>query len=152
VTRNVHFGGRAAESKQTGMTVAVLARAAGTTPDTVRYYERLGLLPEPPRSGAGYRRYGADAVDRLRFIQGTQRLGLRLSDIGELLRVRDSGVCPCGTAVTPLRKRMDEVRSDIERLTGLLDDLERMVRQLPSQECPNPEPGVWKPLSIAAAN
>src|SRR5215469_13405515 len=83
---------------QTGMTVAALARAAGSTPDTVRYYERLGLLPEPPRSRAGYRSYGTDAVDRLRFIQGTQRLGLRLSDIGDLLSIRDTGTCPCGDA------------------------------------------------------
>lgn len=138
-------GGSPARLGQVGMTVAGLARAAGSTPDTVRYYERLGLLPEPPRTGAGYRRYGLEAVDRLKFIQGTQRLGLRLSDIAELLRVRDSGVCPCGDAVTPLLKRMDEIRSDIERLTTLLDDLEHMVEQLPSQECPNPEPGVWKP-------
>ncbi|HEY0168772.1 MAG TPA: heavy metal-responsive transcriptional regulator [Jatrophihabitans sp.] len=130
---------------QNSMTVAVLARAAGSTPDTVRYYERLGLLPEPPRSGTGYRRYGPDAVDRLKFIQGTQRLGLRLSDIAELLSIRDTGTCPCGDAVTVLHKRMDEVRSDIQRLTSLLQDLQHMVDQLPSQDCPNPEPGVWKP-------
>jgi len=146
VNWDVHSnGGGTGRLEQAGMTVAALARVAGSTPDTVRYYERLGLLPEPPRTRAGYRRYGVEAVDRLKFIQGTQRLGLRLSDIADLLRVRDSGACPCGDAVAPLRKRMDEVRSDIERLTTLLDDLERMVDQLPSQECPNPEPGVWKP-------
>lgn len=146
MNRDLHFSGMAGrQPTQAALTVAGLARIVGCSPDTVRYYERLGLLPEPPRTGAGYRRYDTDAIDRLRFIQGTQRLGLRLSDIAELLRVRDSGTCPCSDAVAPLRKRMDEVRSDIERLSALLDDLEHMVTQLPSQECPNPEPGVWKP-------
>ncbi len=133
------------------MSVAVLARLADTTPDTIRYYERLGLLPEPPRNRAGYRRYGSDAVDRMRFIQGTQRLGLRLSDIADLLSIRDTGTCPCGDAAVVLRKRMDEVRTEIERLSALFGELETMVEHLPSQDCPDPAPGVWKPLTAESA-
>ncbi|HEV8173626.1 MAG TPA: MerR family transcriptional regulator, partial [Actinoplanes sp.] len=81
-----------------GMRVSELAAAAGVAADTIRYYERAGLLPAPPRTASGYRAYDEDAVDRLRFIQGAQRLGLRLRDIADLLAVRDTGVCPCEPA------------------------------------------------------
>jgi DNA-binding transcriptional MerR regulator len=72
--------------------------AGGVTTDTARYYERAGLLPPPRRTPAGYRAYDVDAVDRLRFIQGAQRLGLRLRDVVDLLAVRDTGACPCEPA------------------------------------------------------
>lgn len=136
---------------QQGMSVAVLARHAGTTSDTIRYYERLGLLPKAPRNNSGYRRYGSDAIDRMKFIQGTQRLGLSLSDIADLLSIRDTGTCPCGDAAVVLRKRMDEVRTEIERLSTLYGQLEQMVEHLPSQECPDPSPGVWKPQAAQTA-
>ncbi|MET8059231.1 heavy metal-responsive transcriptional regulator [Streptomyces microflavus] len=136
---------------QPDMSVAALARQAGTTPDTIRYYERLGLLPKAPRNGSGYRRYGMDAVDRMKFIQGTQRLGLSLSDIGDLLSIRDTGTCPCGDAAVVLRKRMDEVRSEVHHLTTLFGELAAMVEHLPSQECPDPTPGVWKPQTAVSS-
>ncbi|HEV7709630.1 MAG TPA: MerR family DNA-binding transcriptional regulator, partial [Asanoa sp.] len=65
------------------MRVAELAQVAGVSADTVRYYERVGLLRPPPRTKSGYRAYDASAADQVR--QGGQRLGLRLRDIGELL-------------------------------------------------------------------
>ncbi|MBY8864502.1 MerR family transcriptional regulator [Streptomyces sennicomposti] len=136
---------------QQGLSVAALARIAGTTTDTIRYYERLGLLPKAPRNGAGYRRYGTDAIDRMKFIQGTQRLGLRLSDIADLLSIRDTGACPCGDAAVVLRKRMDEVHTEVERLSALYGELAKMVEQLPSQQCPDPAPGVWKPQPAESA-
>src|SRR4029453_262512 len=58
------------------------------------YYERVGLLPPPARSAAGYRLYDQDAVARLRLIKGAQGAGLRLREIGELLQVADQGLCP----------------------------------------------------------
>jgi DNA-binding transcriptional MerR regulator len=70
------------------MTVAGLARRVGVRPDTVRYYERVGLLPAPPRTAGDHRRYDDGAVDLMRFIQGVQRLGLRLADIRELVEMR----------------------------------------------------------------
>ncbi len=126
------------------MTVAVLARRTGVSTDSVRYYERLGLLPEPPRTASGYRRFNEDAVDRLHFIQGAQRLGLRLREIADLLMVRDTGQCPCGDAAVLLRDRMDEVDTEIARLSQLREQLAEMVVRLPSADCPNPEPGVWR--------
>lgn len=87
-----------------GLTVAALAREAQVTPDTVRYYERIGLLPPPTRNESGYRQFPAEAIDRLLFIQGSQRFGLRLREIKELLAVRDTGRCPCEPAEGLLRR------------------------------------------------
>lgn len=67
------------------MRIGELANVVGLSPDTIRYYERVDLLPPPARTPSGYRIYSTQAVDRLRFIQGAQRLGLKLDDIRDLL-------------------------------------------------------------------
>jgi len=67
------------------LSVGQLAARAGVRADTIRYYERAGLLPEPHRTDGDHRRYGAADLDRLLFIRGAQRLGLRLAEIRELL-------------------------------------------------------------------
>ncbi len=128
-----------------GLRVAELAAAVGVRPDTIRYYERAGLLPAPERTAAGYRSYDAGAVDRLRFIQGAQRLGLRLADIRDLLAVRDTGTCPCEPAETLLRRRLAEVDAEIDRLVALRTEMRAMADALPSAECPPPSPGTWCP-------
>ncbi|MFW3171764.1 heavy metal-responsive transcriptional regulator [Geodermatophilus sp. CPCC 206100] len=128
-----------------GMRVAELARAVGVRPDTVRYYERAGLLPAPARTATGYRAYDDGAVDRLRFIQGAQRLGLRLADIRSLLAVRDTGTCPCEPAETLLRRRMAEVDAEIARLAALRAEMATMAEALPAADCPPPSPGTWCP-------
>lgn len=125
--------------------VAELAEAVGVRPDTIRYYERAGLLPPPARTAAGYRLYDAQAVDRLRFIQGAQRLGLRLRDIAELLTVRDTGVCPCEPAEELLRRRLAELDAEVARLAALREQMVAMVEALPSRACLPPEPGTWCP-------
>ncbi|MGE5827285.1 MAG: heavy metal-responsive transcriptional regulator [Micromonosporaceae bacterium] len=129
-----------------GLRVGELAAVAGVAPDTVRYYERAGLLPPPRRTPAGYRVYDAGAVDRMRFIQGAQRLGLRLRDIANLLAVRDTGVCPCEPAEELLRRRLVELDAEMARLAALRAEMVAMINALPSAECPPPAPGVsWCP-------
>jgi DNA-binding transcriptional MerR regulator len=125
--------------------VAELAAAVGVRPDTIRYYERAGLLPPPGRTAAGYRQYEPAAVDRLRFIQGAQRLGLRLADIRVLLAVRDTGTCPCEPAEELLRRRLAEVDAEIARLTALRAEMAAMAEALPTADCPPPSPGTWCP-------
>src|SRR5271170_8016464 len=90
------------------LTVGQLAARAGVTADTIRYYERAGLLPEPSRTDGDHRRYGAADLDRLLFIRGAQRLGLRLAEIRDLLAVRDTGVCACEPAEGLLRGHVAE--------------------------------------------
>ena len=127
------------------LSVGQLAARGGVRTDTIRYYERAGLLPEPSRTDGDHRRYGAADVDRLLFIRGAQRLGLRLSEIRELLLLRESGDCPCGPAETLLREHIDEIDREIARLARLRSELAEMVTGLssPSEPCPDPVPGTW---------
>jgi DNA-binding transcriptional MerR regulator len=118
------------------LTVSALADQVGLSADTVRYYERVGLLPEPARSAAGYRLYDQDAVGRLRLIKGAQRAGLRLREIGELLQVADRGLCPCGHTETLLRQRLAEVRAELDRLRALETELTRLLVHDPDPACP----------------
>ena len=127
------------------MRVGELAKTVGLTPDTVRYYERAGLLPPPARTPAGYRAYDTDAVDRLRFIQGSQRLGLRLQNIADLLAIRDTGACPCEPAEQLLRRRLAELDAEMARLAQLRAQIVAMVDALPTAQCPPLTPGTWCP-------
>ena len=128
-----------------GLRVAELAAAVGLAPDTIRYYERAGLLPAPPRMPSGYRAYDVSAVDRLQFIQGAQRLGLRLRDIKDLLSIRDTGTCPCEPAEELLRRRLAELDAEMGRLAALRAQMVTMIDTLPSTDCPPPTPGTWCP-------
>lgn len=111
------------------LTVSALAGRVGLSPDAVRYYERLGLLPTPPRSRAGYRIYDPAAIDRLHLIKGAQRVGLRLREIGELLDVVDRGQCPCGHTQALLVQRLAEVDAELDRLGALRATLARLLAQ-----------------------
>lgn len=101
------------------MTISELATRAGLTPDTLRYYQKIGLLPPPKRSQAGYRLFEDESLDRLNFIKSAQRVGLKLADIGQLLEVMDNGLCPCGHTERLLHSRLAEVDNEIARLTAL---------------------------------
>lgn len=131
------------------LTVGRLAAAVGVSADTIRYWEREGLFPAPERSPAGYRRYDEDAVDRAQFIRTCQRAGLRLSDIADLLSVRDTGTCPCEPAEQHLERRIGEVTAEIARLEGLRSQLTSMLgaveQAVVSGECGERLPDNWCP-------
>jgi DNA-binding transcriptional MerR regulator len=118
------------------LTVSALASQAGLSADTVRYYERVGLLPPPARSPAGYRQYEEATVERLRLIRAAQTAGLRLRDIGELLQVADHGRCPCGHTETLLRERLAEVEAELARLATLKTELTRLLAPQAEPCCP----------------
>ena len=126
-----------------GLTIAEVAADAGVRRDTLRYYERTGLVPEPPRTTGAHRRYPPETVERLRFIRGAQRLGLSLAEIKILLTVRDTGVCPCEPAEVVLRRHLDGIDAELARLTRLRTEVSGMLDSLP---CPDPvaAPG-WCP-------
>ena len=113
------------------LTVSKLAEEAGTSPDTVRYYERIGLLPETERSASGYRLYGDEAVERLRFIKRAQRFGLRLEAISDLLDIRSRGLCPCGHTRRLLEERVAELDEEMASLVRLRADISEMLDDLP---------------------
>jgi DNA-binding transcriptional MerR regulator len=106
--------------------VSELAQSAGVSADTIRYYERLGLLPEASRTDAGYRQFKEADARRLRFIKDAQRLGLSLTEIGELLNIQDNGACPCGHTKSLLERRLAQVNNEIALLVQLRDELGRL--------------------------
>lgn len=121
-------------------TISQVASEVGVGPDTIRYYERVGLLPSPHRSANGYRSYGAEDVERLRFIRGAQRLGLRLRDIRELLAIRDKGLCPCGHTATLVTQRLTDLDAQILNLKRLRREMARLLESLPSDTVGEDEP------------
>lgn len=108
------------------MRIGEVAQRLGINPKTIRFYESIEVLPEPPRTSSGYRDYGEEHVDRLSFIKSAQRLGLALDDIAEVLRFRDRGERPCDYVVDAIRKELDELdrrMDEMARLRGELEDL-----------------------------
>ena len=87
-------------------------------------------------------------MDRLLFIRGAQRLGLRLAEIRGLLAVRDTGTYPCEPAEGLLRRHVAEIGTEIERLAALRDDLLAMLPAMPEPGCPDPLPGTWCPPGL----
>ena len=113
------------------MRISEVAEEAGVTTDTVRYYERLGLLAATERTPSGYRQFEVDVPRRLRFIKGAQTLGLKLSEIKELLEIQDRGACPCGHTKTLIDRRLEEVDQEIAGL----EELRRELGRLRNLEC-----------------
>lgn len=106
-----------------GLTTGQVARSAQVNVETVRYYERRGLLPEPTRRASGYRNYPPDAVRRIRFIRHAQRLGFSLQEVGELLELRVNPETSCGV----VKQRAEAKGAEIERR---IVDLRRMQQAL----------------------
>lgn len=112
--------------KMKSLTIGRLAREAGVNLETVRYYERRGLLPKPPRSASGYRLFPVEAARRLRFIRRAQELGFSLGEIRELLSLRVSATARS----TDVRKRAEAKIADIDAKLRSLDSMKRTLRNL----------------------
>ena len=115
------------------LTIGHLARAAGVNVETVRYYQRVALIEEPPKPLEGYRHYPPDTVDRLTFIKRAQQLGFRLKEIAELLELGD-GHC------TDVRARAEEKRTHIDQqikdLINLRETLDSLITACQSGNSP----------------
>lgn len=110
------------------LTIGELARSAGVNVETVRYYERRGLLEEPPRSPSGYRQYSSDDLWRLQFIGRAKQLGFTLAEITDMFGEGQSasGVLQAAraklTSVEDRQRELDALRSRLERLVDLCQD------------------------------
>ena len=104
-----------------------VAAQAHLNTQTLRYYERRGLLPEPARTRSGYRAYTADAVRVVRFVKRAQQLGFTLDDIEDLLHLAAGGPTACDEARTMAHARIADMQQRIEALTGMRDALGRLV-------------------------
>jgi DNA-binding transcriptional MerR regulator len=104
-----------------------LADHAGVNPETLRYYERRGLLGAPPRTSGGYRDYPVDAVAVLRFIKRAQHLGFTLDDVEELLHLQRGGPDSCDAARTLARVRQADLAARITDLQRMHDCLAELI-------------------------
>lgn len=122
------------------LSIGELATAAGVNSQTIRYYERRGILPEPPRSAAGYRQYDAEMLARLRFIRRAQELGFSLEEIAELLDLRVDDPASCAVVEVRTRAKLDDVRRKVRELKRMERVLEKLaascVAREPTAECP----------------
>ncbi len=123
------------------MRIGELADAAEVNTKTVRYYESIGLMPEPPRTPSGYRDYTASALERLRFIRDSQATGLTLAEIQSILELKDSGARTCHHTQTLIDEHLGDIDAQIRRLRDtrrqLVDLADRAARLDPS-DCTDP--------------
>lgn len=105
------------------MQIGIVAKKIGVSVDAIRFYERNGLLPRPPRTEGGFRRYGENDVETLAFVRRVQGLGFKLSEIRGLLRLRGDRMQPCA----PVQRRLQDKLADVQ---GKVRDLRKLEHEL----------------------
>jgi len=123
------------------MRIGEIADEVGVDPPTIRYYESVGVLPEPERTSSGYRAYSSIDVERLRFVTLARSLGIGLDDIRQILGLRDRGEAPCGYVRGVLDRQVEAVEERIlqlQALSGELRRLQRSARTLPDIDTEDP--------------
>lgn len=116
-------------AQQTGILRAQLARLTECNLETIRYYEKVGLLPPPPRSANGYRVYSPDLVQRLHFILRARDLGFAMEEIRSLLSLTDSGMQTCEEVKARTELHLADVRTRIADLMRIETTLKETIRQ-----------------------
>jgi DNA-binding transcriptional MerR regulator len=113
-----------------------LAKATGVSPDTIRHYEKIGVLPKASRTESGYRLYPGSAVERVFVVQRALRLGFTLAELAEVLKARDAGGAPCQRVYKLAKGKLEDVSANIEALKKtekylkqVLSDWERRMRR-----------------------
>jgi DNA-binding transcriptional MerR regulator len=127
---------------QKGLRSGALAKAAGVSPDTLRHYERIGVLPRSARTESGYRLYPPSALERVLVVQRALRIGFTLAELAEVLKTRDAGGAPCGRVYQLAREKLKLIEADIDILRRtrqclrkVLSDWERRIhRASPGQK------------------
>ncbi|SDU26666.1 DNA-binding transcriptional regulator, MerR family [Pseudomonas pohangensis] len=109
------------------MTIGVLARDSGVNLETIRFYERSGLLPTPQRSAAGYRHYQAGDLRRLRFIRRGRELGFSLDEIRSLLELAEQPQSPCASADELVQEHLSGIAARIRDLQNMQAELQKIA-------------------------
>jgi MerR family mercuric resistance operon transcriptional regulator len=122
------------------LTIGQVAKAAQVNVETLRYYERRGLVPRPPRSLTRYRRYPEDTPPRVRFVKHAQALGFSLLEIRELLSLRATPRARCADVKRRAETKISEIDTKVRALRAMSNALRRLVSQcegeLPASACP----------------
>lgn len=112
-----------------GMAIGELARATGTKAETIRYYERIGLLRQPARTAANYRSYGSDELARLTFIRRARALGFSIDQVRALMSMSDASDQSCDAVDAIAREHLATVEQKLADLTALRRELSSLVDQ-----------------------
>lgn len=123
------------------MRIGELAKRLDLNAQTIRYYERIGLLPKPARTEAGYRAYGEKDEKRLRFVKNARNSGLGLGEVKEVLDLHERGETPCGYVTEAIARRAEEVERQIAELTEFKEELDRLHERAREQRDPVPGSG-----------
>lgn len=121
------------------LTIGKLAELAGVHLETIRYYERIRLMPEPARTPGGYRTYGAEHVGRLSLIRRSRELGFNLEEIKMLLALAEPGQASCAEVRTLTVAHLDDVRTkiaDLRRLESILSETVDQCSGAKTPTCP----------------
>ena len=121
------------------LSIGELSRETGCHVETIRYYEKRGLLPEPPRTAGGHRIYGPEHLRRLSFILRARELGFSIARVADLLRLADQQEPDCETVRGLTAEHLDEVRSkitDLQRLEQVLEQIVTRCGEGRAPECP----------------
>lgn len=110
-----------------------VSRSLGLNPQTLYFYERIGLIPPPQRTEAGYRLFSQSDVDRLVFISHAKSLGLSLDDIKEILALKEGQLLTCKAVYDRLNKKVQEIEDKIRQLQSLHDDLVPLMEECKSK-------------------
>lgn len=123
------------------MRIGQLAERTGVSTKAIRYYETMGILPEPEREPNGYRTYTPATADRISFIQDAQTAGFSLVDIQAILELRDSGESTCGHVIGSMETQLAEVDRQMEHLKRTrrrLSEIIAWAKSLDPAECDDP--------------
>ena len=119
------------------LTIGKLAEMTGVSADTLRYYEKMGLLEGTPRSQAGYRLYDQDAVRVVRFIRGAKELSFTLDEIRQLLTLKQSDKSTCGEILKHTEAKIKEAEHRIKDLKEIRKVLKALAEQCPADDTPS---------------
>lgn len=106
--------------------IGELSEQTDVSSQTIRYYERIGVLPKPERADNGYQLYNQDDINRLRFIRSARALDSSLDDIQEILDLRDRGTAPCTYVMGLMDEQISAIDDRIRELERLRDELKRL--------------------------
>lgn len=118
------------------MTIGKLAKAAGISAETIRYYERSGFLPSPGRLASGYRVYGSESIRLIRFIKEAQALGFTLAEVSELIHITADEHAECSQINEKATKKLKEIAKKIATLKKMQAGLKVLAKRCPADEQP----------------
>jgi DNA-binding transcriptional MerR regulator len=123
------YGVQTIENPRQILRAGALSNAAGVSTDTLRHYEKLGLLKKPPRTPSGYRAYPPESLDRVLLIRNALACGFTLKELASILRVRDAGGAPCRRVASLAHEKVQQLTAQIAQLIRLRDALKRTAEE-----------------------